>query len=92
MPQEYYDRDQSEERLLSPSNQQQETYWMLRSSLTAAISKNIQEIREEFPEIDQACFDLDRYVRLHPRRAFKIFKPEDCRSEHTADAIRTFLR
>lgn len=84
MPKEYYDRGQTAENLAPASRPMQEAYGLLRSRLTQALARHWDDVLASSPEIASAAEALDTYVEGRPRTAFRIFRPEDARSEHSA--------
>lgn len=77
--------------LTPPSNVQQNTLWMLRSSLTQALTRDWDTIRAASPRVAQAEDNINRYLRAHPHRSFKVFRPEDASATVEA-ASPLFLR
>lgn len=93
MTREYYDLGHTEKKLSSPTNPEQDTYWMFRSDLTRAIAKDWQAVTDASPAIRVAAENLHTYVQSHPTRGFRIFRPEDADSQHSASLARApFLR
>ena len=88
---EYYDRGMPECRLLPASRVMQEEYWLLRSVLCAAIAASWPGICEGCPEVAKAALDLETFLRAHPRRTFRMFRPEDVALRQEADSP-VFLR
>lgn len=76
---EYYDRDapRPDEKLVPASREKQEAYSYLRSRYMQALAKNLQEIRETFPEVAAAANDLNDFLARNPHTPFGIFRPED---------------
>ena len=76
---------------LKPSQSEQDAYHWLRSNLTAAIAQHIEEVKRAAPAVADAMDALNRFKDYHPRKSFRIFRPEDAGS--TDDARdKLFLR
>ncbi len=92
MPREYYDRAHSAEKILPATREQQDAYWFLRSQLTQAIARDWNLLLAASPAVSTAQDNLDRLVDSNPTRTFRIFRPEDHNSGHSAGDARIFLR
>lgn len=74
----------SEHGRLQPSQAEQDAYHYLRSNLTAAYAAHREAVRAAIPAVREAEDALIRFKRYHPRKSFRIFRPED--ADSTDDA------
>ena len=82
MTREYYDRE------IPPVNRaseaKQEVFWLLRSTVTASISRNLDAIMRACPEVFNAVSAYELYLEQNPQLTFLVFKPEDLQTTASA--------
>lgn len=73
------------------SRAEQDTYYWLRSNVTAALAEELPHALAVCPKTWKAVNDLRRFTAYHPRTSFRIFRPEDAATTDQADS-KLFLR
>jgi hypothetical protein len=76
------------------SRAEQDTYYWLRSNLTAALAEELPKIlaANVSPMTRDAATNLTRFKAYHPTTEFRIFRPEDANSTDNAGDAKLFLR